>query len=113
LSASYGEYKLKVKEGRADLRALKREIDYFSESSEAEDVKETIAFFKDKASSIFNQLEDKKKFPRIVVIDPCEKSTRSSTEHSSESSESNPPHPVVAPRPLRISDSTRLIDSDD
>ncbi len=119
LSASYGEYKIKVKEGRADLRALKREMDYDSESLEAEDVKQTIAFFKDKAASIFDQLknkkrfdqlENKKRFPRIVVI-PDEKIERSSTACSS-TSESSLPRPVVAPRPPRVSESTCVVNSD-
>jgi hypothetical protein len=124
LSASYGEYKIKVKEGRADLRALKREMDYDSESSEAEDVKQTIAFFKDKAASIFDQLENKKRFdqlenkkrlPRIVVIPEDEKTERSSTARSSSTSESSLPlpRPAVAPRPPRVSDSTRVINSED
>jgi hypothetical protein len=101
---------------------LKREMDYDSESSEAEDVKQTIAFFKDKAASIFDQLENKKKFdqlenkkrlPRIVVI-PDEKTERSSTARSSTSESSLPlPRPAVAPRPPRVSDSTRVINSED
>ena len=114
LTASYGDYKNKVKEGRADLRALKKDLYYDSESSEAEDVKQTIAFLKDKATSIFDQLEEKKRFPRIIVIKSCEtkKSSRSSTACSS-TSQSSLPRPLVAPHPPRVSESSHIVNSDD
>jgi hypothetical protein len=128
LTASYGEYKMKVKEGRADLRALKKDIYYDSESSEVEDAKQTIAFYKDKAASIFDQLEEKKvKVPRIVVIDDesCVLKTRK-TAPASTSDESSfsfvaraPPlvtaraPPLVTPRAPRVSESTLLINSDE
>jgi hypothetical protein len=114
LTTSFGDYKNKVKEGRADLRALKKDLYYDSESSEVQDVKHTISFYKDKAAAIFTQLEEKKKVvkvnPEIVVIDTAQDST-------SESSLSPPLAPLVtprpAPRPPRVSESSRVINSDE
>jgi hypothetical protein len=42
---AYGRFRNKIKEGRADLQALKKLEDYESDSLEVE-VKQTIAFFK-------------------------------------------------------------------
>jgi hypothetical protein len=54
---SYGKFKNKIREGRADLRALQKEPDFDSRSSEAKEVKETIPFFKEEAHCIFEELE--------------------------------------------------------
>jgi hypothetical protein len=43
------KFKNKIREDRADLRVLKIELYYSSESSEAKELKETIAFFKEEA----------------------------------------------------------------
>ena len=113
LTASFGEYKNKVKEGRADLRALKKDIYYDSESSEVEDVKHTIAFYKDKAASIFDPLEEKKKVvvvPKVVVVD-----TTTTYESSLSPIDVSDVSPLVTvtPRPTRVSESSRIVNSDD
>ena len=91
------------------MQSLKKDDDYDTDSSEAEEVKKTIVFFKDKAAFIFEQLEQKKRFPIIVVIESGE------TENIARSSisESSLPRPLVVPRPPRISESTCIINSDD
>lgn len=91
---AYGKFKTKLREGRADLRALRRESDYDSNSSEAEEVKETIAFFKQKAGCIFHDLQEKSIQPTTITTDALSRhsstlssSTLSSRHHVSESSE--------------------------
>jgi hypothetical protein len=58
---AYGKFKNKVREGRADLRALRKESFYDSASSETKELKETIKFFKGEARCIFEELELQKK----------------------------------------------------
>ena len=81
-----GKFKNKIREGsRADLRVLKKEFDYESESSEAQEVKETIAFFKEKASCIFEELQKKsiQSQPTTIITNPLLLSRHSSTLSSS------------------------------
>jgi hypothetical protein len=53
LLESYGTYKRNIREGRADLRVLKSDCNYDSDCSEAQEVKETISFFKRQAAAVF------------------------------------------------------------
>ena len=88
---AYGRFQKSVREGRADLRVMREQYDYDSESSEAKCLKETVAFFKEEARIIFDELEHQKKsFQTISTTEGSSTSSRLSDSSHRDSSSSAP-----------------------
>jgi hypothetical protein len=90
LSESYGTYKRNIREGRADLRVLRADLDYNTDSSEAKEVKETITFFKKQAAAVFEQIEKMKQTPSSITM-------TATTSTLSSQSQSRSPSPFPSP----------------
>jgi hypothetical protein len=93
LSDSYGTYKRNIREGRADLRVLRADLDYNTDSSEAKEVKETITFFKKQAAAVFEQIEKMKQTPSSITM-------TATTSTLSSQSQSRSPSPFPFPSPF-------------
>jgi hypothetical protein len=101
---AYGRFKKSVGEGRAGLRALRENDDYDTESSEAEDLKETIAFFKEEARIIFEELQLQKKSIQRASK-PSTITTAESSGHCGSTLSESTPYDSSSRRSSRVSES--------
>jgi hypothetical protein len=97
LSESYGAYKRNIREGRADLRVLRNDSDYHTDSSEAQEVKETISFFKKQVAAVVEQIENMKQKPSSITMTAAtgEPTATASTLSSQSQSRSQSPSPFA------------------